>query len=169
MELLGIKIIYALSPQAKGKIERPYRWLQDRVIRECVREDVTTIIHAQRILDSIVNMYNYKLIHSTTQEIPYKRFQNAKSLFRPFVIPKPYLLPKDIFCLNTNRLVNNYRSVSLGSMKFKLNCPDGRVSVNVRFLPIKNNLVELRFWYKDQLLDMRRVKKSDLKLSNFHL
>lgn len=29
----GVKIIYALSPQAKGKIERSYGWLQDRLIR----------------------------------------------------------------------------------------------------------------------------------------
>lgn len=27
---LGIENVYALSPEAKGKIERPYRWLQDR-------------------------------------------------------------------------------------------------------------------------------------------
>src|SRR3989338_8956465 len=27
----GSDVIYALSPQAKGKIERPYRWLQDRL------------------------------------------------------------------------------------------------------------------------------------------
>ncbi len=173
IEELAIKIIYALSPQAKGKVERPYRWLQDRVIRECVREDVKLIAHGQRILDSIVNRYNYKHVHSSTGEIPNIRFHNAlssgKSLFRQFVVPKPFLLPKDIFCLRTNRLVDNYRTVSLGNMKFKLNCHEARVSVNIRFLPIKNNLVELRFWYKDQLLDVRKVKKSDLKLSNFHL
>ena len=45
-----IKPIYALSPQAKGKIERPYQWLQDRIIRSCIRENVTTIAHGQRIL-----------------------------------------------------------------------------------------------------------------------
>src|SRR5665648_399071 len=28
-----VKITYALSPQAKGKIERPYRWIQDRLVR----------------------------------------------------------------------------------------------------------------------------------------
>ncbi|RMG66667.1 MAG: transposase, partial [Nitrospirae bacterium] len=33
----GVKIVYALSPQAKGKIERPFGWLQDRLIRTCVR------------------------------------------------------------------------------------------------------------------------------------
>jgi hypothetical protein len=41
-----IKVIYALSPQAKGKIERPYRWLQDRIVRTCARENVSTIEQA---------------------------------------------------------------------------------------------------------------------------
>jgi len=37
-------------PQARGKIERPYGWLQDHLIRTCVREDVSEIKHAQRFL-----------------------------------------------------------------------------------------------------------------------
>jgi len=44
-----IKVIYALSPQAKGKIERPYRWLQDRIVRTCARENVTTIERTREI------------------------------------------------------------------------------------------------------------------------
>ena len=38
-----VKVIYALSPQARGKIERPYGWLQDRIVRTCARENVHTI------------------------------------------------------------------------------------------------------------------------------
>ena len=168
-----IKPVYALSPQAKGKIERPYRWMQDRLMRTCVRDNVKDINHAQRILDQDVKRYNFKQVHSTTNEIPYIRFQRApdsgKSLFRPSVIPKPFLLPKDIFCLRTDRMVDGYRTVSLGNMKFKLNCDDSRFSVNIRIYLLKNNLVELRFWHKDKLIDVRTVKKADLKLSTFHL
>lgn len=32
MRIMGVKVTYALSPQAKGKVERPYRWLQDRIV-----------------------------------------------------------------------------------------------------------------------------------------
>ena len=28
-----VSVGYAVSPQAKGKIERPYQWLQDRLVR----------------------------------------------------------------------------------------------------------------------------------------
>jgi len=30
MQVLGVEVIHALSPQAKGKIERPYGWMQPR-------------------------------------------------------------------------------------------------------------------------------------------
>jgi hypothetical protein len=46
----GVKVISALSPQAKGKVERPYGWLQDRLIRTCVRENVTDIRQGRRVL-----------------------------------------------------------------------------------------------------------------------
>src|SRR5512139_2451339 len=90
----NVKVTYALSPQAKGKMERPYGWLQDRLIRTCVREDVTDIKPAQQILRQEIHRYNYRQVHSTTQEIPYFRFQRAlkdkKSLFREFKIRPPY-------------------------------------------------------------------------------
>jgi len=86
----NVKVTYALSPQAKGKIERPYGWLQDRVIRTCVRENVTDIRQAQKVLSEELYRYNYRQVHSTTVEVPYFRFQRAvkekKSLFREFKI-----------------------------------------------------------------------------------
>ncbi|MBT9165157.1 MAG: hypothetical protein DDT23_01172 [candidate division WS2 bacterium] len=38
MKILGVDVSYALSPEAKGKVERPYRWLQDRIVRTCALE-----------------------------------------------------------------------------------------------------------------------------------
>src|SRR4030043_1125492 len=82
----NVKAPYALSPQAKGKVERPYGWLQDHLIRTCVREDVADIKPAQQILGQEIHRYNHHQVHSTTQEIPYIRFQRAlkerQSLFR---------------------------------------------------------------------------------------
>jgi len=55
---LSIKIIYALSPQAKGKIERPYGWLQDRIVRTCAREGISDIAGAREVLSSELKRYN---------------------------------------------------------------------------------------------------------------
>ncbi len=68
-----VKIIHALSPQAKGKIERPYRWIQDHLVRICAREQITTLAQANQVLFKEIHEYNYKRVHSTTDEIPYLR------------------------------------------------------------------------------------------------
>ena len=66
MRLLGVDVSYALSPQAKGKIERPYRWLQDRIVRTCALENITTSEECRTVLKEEVNRYNNHQVHSTT-------------------------------------------------------------------------------------------------------
>ncbi len=58
MKLMGINIIYALSPQAKGKIERPFRWLQDRIVRTCAMEQVSSLQEGQQVLQEEVERSN---------------------------------------------------------------------------------------------------------------
>lgn len=166
-----VKIISALSPQAKGKVERPYGWLQDRLIRTCVRENVTDIRHAQRVLMREVHRYNYEQVHSTTQEVPYYRFQRAlkekKSLFREFAIKPPYESVKDIFCLRMQRTIDAYRKISLNTLQFKVNNATPRETVNLRIYPMSNGMSEIRFWCNNKLIDVQRAKNSDLNMVHF--
>ena len=74
---LNIKVVYALSPAAKGKVERPYQWLQDHLVRTCVREGITKIDQAREVLYEEIHRYNYKRVHSTTGEIPLLRYEKA--------------------------------------------------------------------------------------------
>ena len=78
VEAAGSKVIYALSPQAKGKIERPYRWLQDRIVRTCARENISGIKDAREVLRYELNRYNSHQVHPTTGEIPEVRFNRAR-------------------------------------------------------------------------------------------
>jgi len=146
LEDCGVKVTYALSPQAKGKIERPYRWIQDRLVRTCYRENIQDIKRGQLILNNLVRRYNYRIVHSTTGEVPYIRFQRAirekRTLFREFRIMPPFKSTKDIFCLRVDRMVNSYRKISI------------------------NNL-EVRFWHKNELLGNQKVKNSELNLVRF--
>lgn len=166
-----VKITYALSPQAKGKIERPYQWIQDRLVRSCVRQDVSDIRKAQQILGQEIHQYNYRRVHSTTKEVPYLRFQRAlkegKSLFRDFGVFPPYQSAKDIFCLRVNRTVDPYRKISLNNLSLKINDVAPHEQVNIRIYPLNNGLAELRFWCKGRLRDVQRAKISDLNLPQF--
>ena len=163
----NVKVIHALSPQAKGKIERPYGWLQDRLVRNCVRQNVTDINHGQTLLDREIKRYNYKQIHSTTLEVPYFRFKNAlkenKSLFRPFNIKPPFKSVKDIFCFRIDRIANAYRKISLNKLELKANQLNPRDYVNLRIYPLNKQISEIRFWVDDNLIDIQKIKNSDLK------
>jgi hypothetical protein len=165
----NVKIIYALSPQAKGKIERPYQWLQDRLVRTCVRGNVTDIRQAQTILNQEIRRYNYRQVHSTTQEVPYFRLQRAlkdgTSLFREFKVRPPYQSVKDIFCLRLGRTVDPYRRVSIKNLVLKVNGVSSGDKVDIRIYPMNHLLSELRFWCDGRLVDVQRAKNRDLNLS----
>lgn len=167
----NVKVIYALSPQAKGKIERPYGWLQDRLIRTCVRENISNIKDGQKVLEYEIHRYNYQQIHSTTQEIPYYRFQRAikekKSLFREFAIKPPYKSAKDIFCLRTQRTVDAYRKISFKNLQIKVNNAIPKEIVNLRIYPMSNGISEVRFWCNNKLIDAQKIKNSDLNIVHF--
>jgi len=167
----NIKVTYALSPQAKGKIERPYGWLQDRLVRTCVREDVTDIREAQSALNYEIHRYNYKQVHSTTQEVPYFRFQRAleekRSLFREFQVKPPFQSVKDIFCLRVERTIDPYRRISLHNLQLKVNNATPRKRVTLRIYPLNKEVSEVRFWCENSLIDVQRIKNSDLKGVHF--
>jgi transposase len=166
----NVKVTYALSPQAKGKMERPYRWLQDRLVRICVREDIADIKPAQQVLRQEIHRYNYRQVHSTTQEIPYSRFQRAlkekRSLFREFKISPPYKSVKDIFCLRMDRIIDPYRQISISPLKFKVHA-DPQKQVNLRIYPLNDEISEIRIWCQGTLIDTQKVKNSELKGVHF--
>lgn len=167
----GVEIKYALSPQAKGKIERPYGWLQDRLVRTCARENITDTKHAQHIVNKELYRYNYRQVHSTTEEIPYNRFQRALqqniSLFRQFAIPKPFLSTKDIFCLRLDRTADAYRKISINNFELKVNKLDPYETVNLRIYPLNATYSEVRFWANDTLLDTQKLRNDVFKGVHF--
>jgi len=167
-----VNLTYALSPPAKGKIERPYRWLQDRIVRTCAREGVREVEGAQEVLEAEVERYNYRQVHSTTKEIPIIRFERAerekKSLFREFEIPSPYTSVKDIFCLRVKRVVDAYHKISIHNLKLKVHKAPLRKEVELHISPNEETgIAEVRIWYKDILTDIYQVKNSDLNLVHF--
>jgi hypothetical protein len=157
MRVLGVDVTYALSPQAKGKIERPYRWLQDRIVRTCALERLSAIEEVRPVLREEIDRYNNHQVHSTTGEIPSIRFEKAReegnSLFRPFVLPKPYTSTKDVFCLREKRMVNGYRRISLFNYEIEVPNVPLREEVEVHLVPdIEREALEVRIWWNNRMV-----------------
>jgi hypothetical protein len=169
MRLMGVDVTYALSPQAKGKIERPYRWLQDRIVRTCALENITALEDVRSVLRDEVDRYNNQQVHSTTGEIPSLRFEHARksgnSLFRPFSLPKPYNSIKDIFCLRQTRTLNGYGLISL--FNHKIDVPDvpDREDVELHLIPdLPRQALEVRIWFEQKMVHSLSLPLSNLRV-----
>lgn len=169
MRLLGVGVTYALSPQAKGKVERPYRWLQDRIVRTCALEKLTSLEEVRAVLQQEVQRYNFHQVHSTTGEVPALRFDHAKqsgnSLFRLFSIPKPYSSTKDIFCLRQTRSLDGYRRISLFNHRIDLPQVPFYEEVELHLLPDPiHQFIEVRIWWNQRLVHSLNLPFADSRV-----
>jgi hypothetical protein len=157
MRLLGVDVTYAPSPQAKVNIERPYRWLQDRIVRTSALVNLTSLEEIRSVLRDEVDRYNNHQVHSTTGEIPSIRFDNARksgtSLFRPFSLPKPFTSPKDIFCLREMCTLNGYRRISLFNHEIEVPNVPVREDVELHLIPDDTRqALEVRIWFENKMV-----------------
>ena len=74
LSTLNIDIIFANSPQAKGRVERANRTLQDRLIKEMRLEGICSIAQANAWLPCFIEQFNQKFA---------KCARNSKNLHRP--------------------------------------------------------------------------------------
>lgn len=67
-EQLNIRLILASSPQAKGRVERLFRTLQDRLIAELSFYDIQTIEEANEFLKDFLVRYNRQFSVAAAEE-----------------------------------------------------------------------------------------------------
>ena len=73
-EQLNIQLILASSPQAKGRVERLFRTLQDRLIAELSFYNLTTIDEANEFLKGFIDRFNQQFgVEAEESEKAYRR------------------------------------------------------------------------------------------------
>ena len=95
------------QPQGKGKIERIFRFIQERVISQFEKEKVCDLESANGLLWEWIDWYNSKHTNRTTNQTPKKRF-NPKG----FVPLHGRINLDDIFCFKDTRKVDSCNSFS---------------------------------------------------------
>ena len=93
MDELGIQMIFARSPQAKGRVERTAGTFQDRLITELRLAGATTIEQANSVLEQFLPRYNRRF------QVPP---QYPEPAFRPL---DPELCLEQILCFKHKRRV----------------------------------------------------------------
>jgi transposase len=126
---LGIQHIPAHSPQAKGRIERSFQTLQERLVVELRLARASTLEEANTVLKNFIERYNKKFAVPPA---------NPVSAFRP--IPS-HLRLDHIFCWKEHRKLNPGYTISFEGKTYKvLNPPNApliplRTIVEVHKLP----------------------------------
>lgn len=127
---LGTKAIHANSPQAKGRIERSFGTLQDRLVKEMRLAGVSTCAEANQFLDTYLPIHNRRFMKTPLR---------PQDLHRP--VPKSLNLD-DIFCLQGIRTVNNGYIIKWTSRTFVLTRPS---------LTLHRQKVVVREWFDGRL------------------
>lgn len=123
---LGIQVIYASSPEAKGRVENLFGTLQDRLIPEMRLADVQTTSEANAFLNEnyLPNRHNKKFRVQPFSQI---------SAYRP--VP-PHLDLNEIFCLKDHRRVARDHTFSWKGKFYLLHLPD-QVSIHKQKIEIR--------------------------------
>ena len=100
MKELNIETIFANSPQAKGRVERVNRTLQDRLVKALRRQGISSIAEANKYLQKkFISEYNSKF--AVNLEVPDAHRKAVGYDLR------------NIFCYKTSRQVRNDYTINL--------------------------------------------------------
>ena len=81
MDELGIQLIFALSPQAKGRVERAAGTFQDRLVTELRLAGATTINDANRVLEDFLPRFNGRFkVPARESEVAYRAVDDGMCL-----------------------------------------------------------------------------------------
>src|SRR3990172_804615 len=81
LDELGVKVIHAYSPQAKGRVERLFGTFQDRVVKEMRLARVTNIAEGNTFLDGYLPEYNTKYAKEAAEKANFHRpIENKRAL-----------------------------------------------------------------------------------------
>lgn len=114
LDELGVRVIHANSPQAKGRVERVLRTFQDRLIKEMRLRKIKTKDEANSFLGEYLPIYNRRFSFTA---------QNRTNLHQP--IPKDIDLNK-IFSIRTKVALRNDFTIRYNRRLYQiLNMPKG--------------------------------------------
>lgn len=170
---LGAEVTYAYSPQAKGKVETIFSWLQERIVRRCARRKVKRVAKVQEILQEVVREYNTKIIHSNLEVTPQEKMnqaqKNNKTVFKDLMLEHEDKTLSDIFSLQAERRVNSYRKISLCNNEIKLSGvkPKTKVRINITKSEQCSDKAKLRFWHRGNFIQEETIAADELNKFNF--
>jgi len=151
LQELGITHIKALTPQAKGRIERLFETLQDRWVVELRLRHIHTIEEANRVLPALIRKHNQLFaVKPADPESAYVLLNEGQDL-------------ECILCYREKRTVGSGETVSYGGKTYKIATKNAKPTIPVKTrVEVRETLNGERFiWYKGEKYPLEEVEKPD--------
>jgi hypothetical protein len=149
MKELSVEMIHAHSPQAKGRVERLFKTLQDRLVKEMRLRGISNVSEANRFLQYYLPVYNRKFSVMAA---------STGDLHRP--LPDGVDLQR-ILCIKTKRTVRNDRTIMHQRQLYQIDsviAPGKKVIVEER---LKG---EMAIAFKGTVLQYRQITERPPKV-----
>jgi hypothetical protein len=138
---LGVRMHKAFSPQAKGRIERLFKTLQDRFIAELRLRGINTIEGANRYLKKFIKKYNRRFSVKPIEE---------RNLFKR---PEEGLDLDRILCKKEERKVKNDNTISYEGQIIQIPKEGNNISYAGKSVEINEQIDgKIKVYYKEKLL-----------------
>lgn len=150
---LGIRVIIAGSPQAKGRVERAWGTFQDRLCSELRLHKISTIEEANHYLvEEFISYYNDKFARCPREEgLSYRPLSEDIDL-------------NNIFCKKEKRTVISDNTISYNSRIFQILPDDYRMSyVKAKVIVHEHLDGAIHIFYKGRELNQREIPKRRAK------
>jgi transposase InsO family protein len=138
---LGVEVIHAHSPQAKGRIERFFGTLQDRLVKEMRLRGIKSIEEANLFLEEYWSEFNRKFAVDPKEK---------EDLHRP--VPRGLKLD-DVLCIKVKRALRNDFTVAYNRRLYQVE--DSIRASNVMVHEGLDSSIRLK--YKGRLLKIREI------------
>ena len=153
MEDIDVNVIHALSPQAKGRIERVFCTLQDRLVKEMRLAKIASIHDANIFLKKYLPKFNKQFS---------KVCRSDTSFFRE--VPKNFC-PKWTFVLRDNATILRDFTIHWQKRVFLLDSPS--IALRGRKVLIKQSLEgDLKFSIENKEIIVTEITDRDMTTTN---
>jgi hypothetical protein len=155
---LGVEVIHALSPQAKGRVERLFGVLQDRLVKEMRLRGIRTKEEANAFLEEYLPRYN-------------ERFRVCPAHEADVHVKLPRHVDLDEYlCIKTKRTIRNDNTIALDGRLYQIEERGGKkVVVQERIdgsLRMISKGVALKYKEIAERPKKEMVTKTDLRVYN---
>lgn len=148
MDQLGVELICANSPQAKGRVERANRTLQDRLVKELRLADISGIAAANAFVATYIEEHNARFAIAPRKTEDAHRPIELEKLHRILVGRRTRKLTKDMLFQDRNtvyRVTTTQRRIVFPHALIEvLESPNGEMLLERNGVPLTFELVHRR-------------------------